>query len=362
MILRPVYTRLKLSCRTKSNSKSTYIITKISCSDLLTKFDDLVKRFTHEFKEIIKGERAKLKAELDEYNAEKQKMKAIEVNDDDIISLNVGGQKFTTTRSTLCQVEGSLLTIMFSGRWERGLKRDQDGAVFFDFNPQYFNYILEYLRTKKIATPEERAELPKIPRNDLKNFTTLVRYLGLSEEIVVSADETNEVVPTAIVQSEKFNLHGPEITLQQEGKVAVHSSNSRHEYVFGENIYQQGIVHLKLKLESFHNNGWLLVGIVKQDAVQQNNGRSYEWPGSYGWALGGSGRIWKNGSVTIDNSLKNLTKQGDTVKLVLDYDAAKLSLHLPTSQKFHIDLPKSQTWRLHVNMHYPNDKVHITDE
>ena len=30
----------------------------------------------------------------------------------DFIQLNVGGEKFTTTRSTLCQVEGSLLAAM----------------------------------------------------------------------------------------------------------------------------------------------------------------------------------------------------------------------------------------------------------
>jgi hypothetical protein len=36
-------------------------------------------------------------------------MNAGEVSDNDIIHLNVGGQKLTTERSTLCQVEGSLL-------------------------------------------------------------------------------------------------------------------------------------------------------------------------------------------------------------------------------------------------------------
>ena len=107
----------------------------MSGEDLLTKFDDLVKRFRNEFNDIIEGERAKMKAELDAYNAEKQRMKAVEVSDNDIIHLNVGGHKLTTKRSTLCQVEGSLLASMFSGRWEDSLERDQDGAIFFDFNP-----------------------------------------------------------------------------------------------------------------------------------------------------------------------------------------------------------------------------------
>ena len=102
----------------------------MSSTDLLSKFDDLVKRFREEFKEMVEGERAKMKAEIEAYQAEKQRMKVVDVNDDDIILLNVGEQKFTSTRSTLCQVEGSLLATMFSGRCEDSVKRDEDGAVF----------------------------------------------------------------------------------------------------------------------------------------------------------------------------------------------------------------------------------------
>jgi hypothetical protein len=69
----------------------------------------------------------------------------------------------------------------------------------------------------------------------------------------------------------------------------------------------------------------------------------------------------KYGSYTYDNALGNLTKQGDTVELVLDCDAAKLSLHSPTGQQFHIEIPRSQTWRLNVNLHGANDKVRIID-
>jgi pyruvate dehydrogenase complex dehydrogenase (E1) component len=79
---------------------------KMSGEDLLAKIDEIVAK---RFNDIIEGERAKMKAELDAYNAEKQRMKAVEVSDNDIKNLNVGGHKLTTKRSTLCQVEGSLL-------------------------------------------------------------------------------------------------------------------------------------------------------------------------------------------------------------------------------------------------------------
>ena len=240
---------------------------------------------------------------------------------------------------------------MFNGRWEDSLERDQDGAIFFDFNPQYFLVIFDYLRAKKIA--KHPAPLPKVAEDQAESFNNLLEYFGLSDEIV----------PAEKFPSEKFNQHSSSVvTLQEGGTVAVHGPNDEHSYVLAENVYQQGIVRFKLKVESFQNNEWMLVGVVKADVVPANN-NSHAWPGSYGWTLGMYGQVWKDGSHTInDNALKNLTKQGDTVELVLDCDAAKLSLHLSTGQQFHIEIPKSQTWRLNVNMLNANDRLRIMNE
>ena len=93
---------------------------------------------------------------------------------DNIINLNVGGTKLTTLRSTLCQVKDSLLATMFSGRWEDNITRDKDGAVFFDFNPQHFILILNYLRVKKIATPENPPPLPNVSEDQEESFNSLV--------------------------------------------------------------------------------------------------------------------------------------------------------------------------------------------
>ena len=318
--------------------------------DLMSKFDEVVKRFKKEFDQIIEEERAKMTQEIEAYKAEKLRMKAVEVSDDDIINLNVGGTKMTTKRSTLCQVKGSLFSSMFSGRWETSLARDEDGRIFFDFNPQHFVLILDYLRGKAIATPENPVPLPKVPDDQVKSFNNLIEYLGLSEEIVLAP----------IAPPEKFNLHSTGVTLQEGGKVAVHDSTQAYKYVLGDNVYRQGIVRRKLRIESFQNNYWMVVGVVKGDVVPQND-NSQCWPGSYGWALGSTGQVWTNESITNDNTLKNLTKQGDTLELVLDCDAAKLSLHLPTDQQFHIDLPKAQTWKLHVNLLNANDKIRIME-
>ena len=318
--------------------------------DLLSKFDEIVKRFKKEFDQIVEEERAKMRQEIEAYKAEKLRMKAVEVSDDDIINLNVGGTKMTTKRSTLCQVKGSLFSSMFSGRWETSLARDEDGRIFFDFNPKHFVLILDYLRGKAIATPENPVPLPKVPDDQVKSFNNLIEYLGLSDEIVFAP----------IAPPEKFNLHSTGVTLQEGGKVAVHDSTQAHKYVLADNVYHRGIVRRKLKIESFQNNQWMLVSMVKGDVVPQNDD-SYNWPGSYGWVLGIYGQVQTNGSRRGDNTLNNLTKQGDTVELVLDCNAAKLSLHLPTGQQFHIDLPKAQTWKLHVNLYNANDKIRIME-
>ncbi len=323
----------------------------MSSDALLAKFDQMVQRFKKEFNDIIDEERLKLKAELELYNAEKETIKAFAMNDNDIIHLDVGGQKLITKRSILCQVEGSLLSTMLSGRWEDSLERDQDGAVFFDFNPHHFVLILDYLRAKTIATPEKQTPLPKVAKDQVENFNNLIQYLGLSDEIA----------PSEIVASDKFNLHGPGVSLEEDGKVAVHSAGYEDKYVLGENVYHKQIMNLKLKLESLKDNDRMFVGIVKGDIVPHNN-ISYEWRGSYGWVLGLPGLVWKDGSYTYDNALKYLTEEGDTVELVLDCDAGKLSLHLSTGEQFHIEIPKSQSWRLNVNMAYETDKIRIVNE
>ena len=270
-------------------------------------------------------------------------MEASTVNGNDIIHLNVGGQKLTTKRSTLCQVENSLLATMFSGRWEESLERDQDGVVFLDYNPQYFVLILDYLRATKIAAPGTRIPWPKVADDQSKYFNILLQYLGLSPK-------------------EYVGQHSSGVIVQESETVAVKGPDRTPANIVGENVYQHGIVKVRLKIESFQNNPhWIFVGMVKEDVAPPNN-YSYRCYGSYGWQLGRCGQIWKCGINTAETTLNNVTKQGDTVDLVLDCEAAKLSLHLANSQQFHIEIPKSQTWRLIVNLLGSNDKIRIINE
>jgi len=65
------------------------------------------------------------------------------------ISLNVGGKKFATSKSTLLSCQGTYFYAMLSsGHWQP----DEDGEYFIDRNPKFFGIILDFLRTGKLDT------------------------------------------------------------------------------------------------------------------------------------------------------------------------------------------------------------------
>jgi len=64
------------------------------------------------------------------------------------IVLDIGGQRFATSKTTLLAAEGSFFHAMLaSGKW----KPDADGTYFIDRNPELFPVILDYLRMGKFS-------------------------------------------------------------------------------------------------------------------------------------------------------------------------------------------------------------------
>jgi N-acetylneuraminic acid mutarotase len=109
-----------------------------------------------------------------ELEAEKQRIAQCAVAPlDTIVDVNVGGTVFTTLRSTMCSLPGTFLEAIFSGR-HRTLTRD--GAVFIDRNAQYFQLILDWLRS---PTP---ARLASLPMHDAL-FVEELEYYGLLSAI-----------------------------------------------------------------------------------------------------------------------------------------------------------------------------------
>ncbi|KAA0161030.1 hypothetical protein FNF28_05236 [Cafeteria roenbergensis] len=82
---------------------------------------------------------------------------------DEIVTLNVGGTAFTTTRSTLAAVPGSLLSRLADGAPVFPL-RDSHGAFFIDRDPSQFHVVLDFLRAGRQACllPDSRPALVRL--------------------------------------------------------------------------------------------------------------------------------------------------------------------------------------------------------
>lgn len=104
---------------------------------------------------------------------------------DDILELNVGGEHFTTLRSTLTQYPSSMLAVMFSGKYP--LHADRRGRVFLDRSPSYFRFLLDWLRsgvppTTPLSTSEQRL-----------SWNVELDYFGL-RDILQGSQEGNELI------------------------------------------------------------------------------------------------------------------------------------------------------------------------
>merc|ERR1712228_49381 len=70
---------------------------------------------------------------------------------EELISLNVGGQKFVTTRALLTSVPDSMLATMFDpANPIPASRRDVDGAYFIEEDPATFRVVLCWLRHRSL--------------------------------------------------------------------------------------------------------------------------------------------------------------------------------------------------------------------
>ncbi|KAL3287370.1 hypothetical protein HHI36_001844 [Cryptolaemus montrouzieri] len=101
----------------------------------------------------------------------------------DILHLNVGGTRFSTSRQTLTSIPDTFFTALLSGRISS--LRDEKGCIFIDRDPKIFSVILNYLRTRGIDF--NGIDL-RILRHEAEyyNIAPLVKRLVLCEELTQS--------------------------------------------------------------------------------------------------------------------------------------------------------------------------------
>lgn len=72
-----------------------------------------------------------------------------------MVSLNVGGQRYATTWSTLNRFHSEALQQMLSNP-------DEDGNFFLDRDGKMFQYILGFLRNQKLCLPSDFSEFDSL--------------------------------------------------------------------------------------------------------------------------------------------------------------------------------------------------------
>ncbi|XP_067618664.1 SH3KBP1-binding protein 1 [Eurosta solidaginis] len=98
----------------------------------------------------------------------------------DLVNLNVGGQRFSTSRQTLTWIPDTFFTALLSGRISS--LRDETGAIFIDRDPALFSIILNYLRTKDIDI--KSCEIRSLRHeSEYYGITPLVKRLALCEDL-----------------------------------------------------------------------------------------------------------------------------------------------------------------------------------
>ncbi|CAD6994561.1 unnamed protein product [Ceratitis capitata] len=101
-------------------------------------------------------------------------------NNGDLVNLNVGGQRFSTSRQTLTWIPDTFFTALLSGRISS--LRDETGAIFIDRDPSLFSIILNYLRTKDIDI--KNCEIRALRHeSEYYGITPLVKRLALCEDL-----------------------------------------------------------------------------------------------------------------------------------------------------------------------------------
>ncbi|KAL7519076.1 hypothetical protein ACHAWX_004918 [Stephanocyclus meneghinianus] len=102
-----------------------------------------------------------------------------DVSKDDLIEINAGGKIIVVLRSVLTQFTGTRLEALFSGHWDKKLRRDSARHIFLDVNSVCFQAIVDYLNEVTISTEENPAAPPHVDAEYQNILTCQLELFGL---------------------------------------------------------------------------------------------------------------------------------------------------------------------------------------
>ncbi|XP_005737533.1 SH3KBP1-binding protein 1 isoform X1 [Pundamilia nyererei] len=161
----------------------------------------------------------------------------------DIIHLNVGGKRFSTSRQTLTWVPDSFFSSLLSGRIST--LKDETGAIFIDRDPSLFATILNFLRTKELHPRSINVHM-LMHEAEFYGITPLVRKLQLCDELDRSSCGNvlfNGYLPPAVHPAKRRNRHSVAGSQFMAGRVVpVERAPVRRSNTMPPNLGNSGIL------------------------------------------------------------------------------------------------------------------------
>uniref|UniRef100_H3D0T1 BTB/POZ domain-containing protein KCTD3 n=1 Tax=Tetraodon nigroviridis TaxID=99883 RepID=H3D0T1_TETNG len=184
----------------------------------------------------------------------------------DIIHLNVGGKRFSTSRQTLTWDSPDLLFLqsLLSGRISS--LKDETGAIFIDRDPSLFATILNFLRTKELHPRSINVHL-LVHEAEFYGITPLVRKLQLCDELDRSSCGNvlfNGYLPPPVYPAKRRNRHSVAGSQFMAGRVnPSERAPVRRSNTMPPNLGNSGILSRALTEEKTHGGQVADPGMVR---------------------------------------------------------------------------------------------------
>lgn len=254
-------------------------------------------------------------------------------------------------RGMAVQIPGSVLELMFSGRWEDRVDRDKDGLVFLDYDPYLFSIILRYLiALHNYGMAADHLRLRPIESYLEEEFRLMLSHLGLSQ-IIQPAFEF-KWSPVLKTQNVKLCNRDSVAISQGDGLLRHHALS--HDVFYG------GVFKFNVYVDFLEE--WAMLGIIGSDVHLTTSDNACNDASTYGW--GSNGEVFVQG---IESSKKGYPgrpfKTGDHLTLVLDGRYSTLTMKTcvdDVTLEYKIPNLMGKEWRLVLATYYGSSAIEVT--
>ena len=219
--------------------------------------------------------------------------------------------------------------------------------------------------SKEVATAQSEDDFNEI---DLKEWMDQLKQLtqNLNAPSTVNIRRTNEIFIQKIVVGSPGSLKifetciGP-MKIEDNGHVII-SNNGGHSTARCSGEYTSGQHCIRFKIEQQDSRKWMHFGVVSKNIVLQAS--SYNTPTTFGWNA--NSYVICNGVGVGNLGYLCDILANDIIKLFIDSDRQLIRLtNERTNYQHEIQVNINQCpfpWRVHIGLHYQNDRVRILSD